>query len=76
MKITHNYNLLFKATYSLAKGAFTNYVDKRRGVGSPKCQLFVNIFKVENVNGGGQKSQKLVNLVCDRPLNEIETQNR
>ena len=37
----------------ITKGAFTNYVDKRRRVGSPKFQLFVNVYKVEIVNGGG-----------------------
>ena len=37
----------------LAKGAFTNYVYKRRGVGGQKYQLFVNFYTVENVNGGG-----------------------
>ena len=35
------------------KGAFTNYVYKRRGVGGQKNQLFVNHYTIENVNGGG-----------------------
>ena len=35
------------------KGLFTNYVYKRKGVGSPKLSIFVNIHKVENLNGGG-----------------------
>ena len=39
--------------FSLGKGAFTNYVYKRRGVGGQKNQLFVNFFTIENVNGGG-----------------------
>ena len=33
--------------------------------------FFVNVYKVENVNVGGQgvrKDQKLVNVVCERPL--------
>ena len=34
-------------------GPFTNYVNKRRGVGGQKNQLFVNFYVVENVNGGG-----------------------
>ena len=36
--------------------------------------IFVNVHKVENVNGGGvggQKSPKLVNVVCERPLTLI-----
>ena len=36
-----------------AKGAFTNYVYKRRGVGGQKNRLFVNHYTIENVNGGG-----------------------
>ena len=35
------------------KGAFTNFVYKRMGVGGQKNQLFVNFYTVENVNGGG-----------------------
>ena len=35
------------------KGAFTNYVYKRRGVGDQKNQLFVNFYTIENINGGG-----------------------
>ena len=35
------------------KGAFTNYVYKGRGVGGQKNRLFVNIYTIENVNGGG-----------------------
>ena len=33
-----------------------------------KCPLFVNIYKVENVNVGSKKHQKLVNVVCECPL--------
>ena len=36
-----------------ALGAFTNYIYKRRGVGSQNFRLFVNHYKVETVNGGG-----------------------
>ena len=32
------------------------------------CPLFVNVHTIENVNAGGQKSQNLVNVVCERPL--------
>ena len=35
------------------RGAFTNYVYKRRGVGGQKNRLFVNFYTIENVNGGG-----------------------
>ena len=38
---------------NLDKGPFTNYVYKRRGVGGQKNLLFVNIYTIENVNGGG-----------------------
>ena len=36
-----------------SKGAFTNYVYKRKGVGGQKNPLFVNFYTMENVNGGG-----------------------
>ena len=36
-----------------AKGSFTNYVYKRRGVGGPKMYFFANVHKVENVNAEG-----------------------
>ena len=36
-----------------SKGAFTNYVYKRRGVGGQKYQLLLNFYTIENVNGGG-----------------------
>ena len=35
------------------KGAFTNYIYKRRGVGGQKNRVFVNFYTIENVNGGG-----------------------
>ena len=38
-------------------GSFTNYVYKKRWVGSPML-IFVNVHKVENVNGGGLFGQK------------------
>ena len=56
---------------SNAWGLFTNYVYKRRGVGTPKMLIFVNVHKVKNVTGGGKwskKSQKIVNVVCEQPL--------
>ena len=39
----------------------------------PKCQSFVNVYKVENVNAGGlnsrwSKSQNLVTVICKSPL--------
>ena len=52
------------STY-LPKGAFTNYVYKRRGVSGQKNRLFVNFYTIENVNGGGlvvKKRQILANL--------------
>ena len=52
------------------KGAFTNYVYKRRGVGGQKNRFFVNFYTIENVNGGGvggQKKPNFVNVVCERP---------
>ena len=33
----------------LSKGAFFNYVDKRRWVGNPKMSTFINSYKVQNV---------------------------
>ena len=44
---------------------------RRGGQVVPKYQYFVNVYKGENVNSGmvgGQKSQNLVNEVCERPL--------
>ena len=40
-------------TAHTGKGLFTNYFYKRRMVGSQKFRLFVNHYKVENVNGRG-----------------------
>ena len=39
-----------------------------------KCQIFVNSYKVENVNVGDKvvkKSQKLVNVICERPQSNL-----
>ena len=38
----------------------------------------VNFYKVETVNEGGvggKKSQKLVNIVCERPLTPVFNEN-
>ena len=65
-------NIIFDRTVPSKKtlqGPFTNYVGWGQVI--QKCPLFVNVLKVENVNEGGQvvkKSQKFVNLVCERPL--------
>ena len=40
------------------KGAFTNYVYKRRGVGGQKNRLFVNFYTTKHVNGGYKWSKK------------------
>jgi hypothetical protein len=42
-----------KKLFDPHKGAFTNYVYKRRGVGGPTNRLFVNFYTIKNVNGGG-----------------------
>ena len=39
-------------------GSFTNYVYKRRGVGSPKMLNFFNVHVVEIVNKGGYVVKK------------------
>ena len=44
---------IFSPYHHSTKGAFTNYVYKRRGVGGQKNRLFVNFYTIENVNGGG-----------------------
>ena len=52
------------------KGAFTNSVYKRRGVGGQKNRLFENFYTIENCKRrevGGQKKPNLVNVVCERP---------
>ena len=53
------------------KGAFTNYVELKLWVASPK--IIVKMCKVENINVGGQYSKKcqaLANVVCECPLRE------
>ena len=50
------FNFIFKQGIQVGnsyKGAFTNYVYKKRGVGGQKNQLFVNFYTIEIVNGGG-----------------------
>ena len=47
------------------KGLFTNYVYKRRRVGSPKMSTFRQLHKVENVNKGevgGQKKDGILSM--------------
>ena len=74
-KITYDvetgFNLI--CTYILhSQGPFTNYVDKKRMVVSPKMSNFVNFYRVENVNVGAQVVKKdLVNVVCERPLTMV-----
>ena len=48
----------FFVNFKLGKGAFTNYVYKRRGVGGQKNRLFVNFYTIDNVNGGGYVVKK------------------
>ena len=53
------------------KGAFTNYVYKRRGVGGQKKSTFCKLLyhrKCKRRGVGGQKKPNLVNVVCERPL--------
>ena len=45
--------IYFTRNNFFGKGAFTNYIYKRRGVGGQKNRLFVNFDTIENVNGGG-----------------------
>ena len=55
--------------YSL--GPFTNYVYKARWVGGPKMSIFCQRSyhrKYQRRGVGGQKSQNLVNVVCELPL--------
>ena len=52
------------------QGALTNYDYKRRWVGSQKGQLLEG-RKCKRSRVGGQKSQELVNVVCERPLNTM-----
>ena len=57
---------------NLVRG-FTNYVDKKRWVGSPKklnfCQRLYD-RKCQRKGVGGQKRRKNVVVVCERPLNQ------
>ena len=47
----------------MTKWSFPNYVYKRRWVGSPKTWTsFVNVYKLEIVNGGGRWSKEDQNL--------------
>ena len=36
-------------------------------VGRWSKNVFVNVYTIEKVKGGGQKSQNLVNVACERP---------
>ena len=57
--------------FSLGKGAFTNYVYKRRGVGGQKKSTFCKLLyhrKCKWRGIGGQKKTNLVNVVCECPL--------
>ena len=65
-------HIFFKATRWRYKGSFTNYDYKRRWVGS---QLLEG-RKCKWSGVGGQKSQKLVNVVCERPLIWLAEPNR
>ena len=54
-----------------AQGLFTNYDYKTRQVGGPKISIFCQRSyhgKSQHRGIGGQKSQNLVNAVCERPL--------
>ena len=52
----------FQEFQAAGKGSFTNYVDNKRWVGSPKMLIFINFFKVENVNKVGDRlSTKVIN---------------
>ena len=52
-KIAKKPRQYYKTRYIVFKGPFTNYVYKRRGVGSQKNWFFVNFYAIENINGGG-----------------------
>ena len=55
----------------------TTFTRRGRYVGDPKFPLFVNVHTIENVNEGGvggQKSQNLVNVVCEQPLEKNHLQ--
>ena len=59
------------STLTLDKGSLTNYVYKTRYVGGPKmCTLCQRSYhrKCQCRGVGGQKSQNLVNVVCEWPL--------
>ena len=48
--------ILSHTLIGLSKGAFTNYVDKKRSVFVvQKCQIFFNSYKVEYVNVGNNE---------------------
>ena len=50
------------------KGSFTNYVYKKKWVGGPEMSTFIS-YKLSTKEVGSQKSQKLVNEVCERTPN-------
>ena len=57
--------------YKKSTFSFTNYVYKKRWVGSPKMLTFSDVYKVENVNGvavgGQQKDKNLSTKVVNAP---------
>ena len=58
------------------KGAFTNYVYKRRGGRWSKKSTFYKLLyhrKCKRRGVGGQKKPNLVNVVCEHPLDQLQT---
>ena len=53
VSLARNWTLVPEQVSYLHKGAFANYVDKKRGVGGQKNQLFINFYAKEIVNGRG-----------------------
>ena len=69
------------------KGAFTNYIDKKRWVVSPKKSTFCQLYQVKNVIGGGWVVKKKLktcqrsfwtppNLALRKSMNQSSNKNR
>ena len=67
-----SYTLLTPFKIEIARGPFSNYVDKMRGRGS-KMSVFVHAHGIKTVHarGWGQKLQNAVHVVVECPLFRI-----
>ena len=71
--MTMHFILLYYAKMFPKMGSFTNYVDSKGEGGSWNVNVtkqisWILLSKAVNQWEGGQKTQKSINVVCERPL--------